>query len=152
MSIDGSITYIIGFIAMWESCFNSTCWFNGYENWMVGSDWTATSRQIHVKSIDYQLSDHWSGERTLIAKNVFCFFSEGFKEAAERFAEESGMSLNKIDFTSVEERLKSRQAIEAGRIEQAIALINQFIPHLLEQNRELAFHLKVGFFSWSFGN
>ena len=74
-------------------------------------------------------------------------FSEGFKEAAEKFAEEAGISLNNVDLTSLDERLRIREAIESGRIQEAISLINKKAPELLDQNRQLAFHLKV-FFSF----
>ncbi|CAF1060611.1 unnamed protein product [Adineta steineri] len=51
---------------------------------------------------------------------------EGFQEAAE-------MSLNNIDLTPVDERLK---------IHEAIDIINKKASELLDQNRQLAFHLK----------
>ena len=70
-------------------------------------------------------------------------FVEGFKEAAEKFAEEAGISLNNVDLTSLDERLKIRESIESGKIEEAINLINRKAPELLDQNRQLAFHLKV---------
>lgn len=73
---------------------------------------------------------------------MFCFL-EGFKEAAEKFAEEAGISLSNVDLTSLDERLRIREAIESGRIEEAIRLINTKAPELLDQNRQLAFHLKV---------
>ncbi len=72
-------------------------------------------------------------------------FLEGFKEAASIFAEEAGISLNNIDLKLVDERLKIRQSIENGQIENAIDLINRKAPELLDQNRQLAFHLKVIF-------
>lgn len=79
--------------------------------------------------------------------NFYCFvclsFVEGFKEAAEKFAEEAGISLNNVDLTSLDERLKIRESIESGKIEEAINLINRKAPELLDQNRQLAFHLKV---------
>jgi len=53
------------------------------------------------------------------------------------------MSLNNIDLTSVDERLKIREAIENGKIQDAIHFINKKAPELLDQNRQLAFHLKV---------
>ena len=70
-------------------------------------------------------------------------FLEGFKEAAEKFAEEAGISLSNVDLTSLDERLRIREAIESGRIQEAIHLINTKAPELLDQNRQLAFHLKV---------
>lgn len=72
-------------------------------------------------------------------------FLEGFKDAAEIFAGESGISLNNIDLKLVDERLKIRESIENGKIEDAINLINQKAPELLDQNRQLSFHLKVIF-------
>lgn len=48
-----------------------------------------------------------------------------------------------MDLTSLDERLRIREAIESGRIEEGIRLINAKAPELLDQNRQLAFHLKV---------
>jgi hypothetical protein len=73
----------------------------------------------------------------------FLFILEGFKEAAEKFAEEAGISLSNVDLTSLDERLRIREAIESGKIQEAISLINTKAPELLDQNRQLAFHLKV---------
>jgi hypothetical protein len=76
---------------------------------------------------------------------IYFSFLEGFKEAAQKFGEEAGISLNNIDLSSLDERLQIREAIENGRIEQAIHFINTKTPQLLDQNRQLAFHLKVTF-------
>ena len=54
--------------------------------------------------------------------------------------------MNNVDLTSLDERLRIREAIESGRIQDAINLINAKAPELLDQNRQLAFHLKVNFF------
>ncbi len=48
-----------------------------------------------------------------------------------------------MDLTSLDERLRIREAIESGKIQEAISLINTKAPELLDQNRQLAFHLKV---------
>lgn len=48
-----------------------------------------------------------------------------------------------MDLTSLDERLKIRESIESGKIEEGIDLINKKAPELLDQNRQLAFHLKV---------
>jgi len=80
----------------------------------------------------------------LIEKRFFFeYIIEGFKDAAEIFGEEAGISLNNIDLKSVDERLKIRESIENGKIEDAIDLINKKAPELLDQNRQLAFHRKV---------
>lgn len=51
--------------------------------------------------------------------------------------------MSNVDLTSLDERLRIREAIESGRIEEGIRLINTKAPELLDQNRQLAFHLKV---------
>ena len=58
--------------------------------------------------------------------------------------------MNNVDLTSLDERLRIREAIESGRIQEAIKLINTKAPELLDQNRQLAFHLKVFFYSIQF--
>ena len=75
---------------------------------------------------------------------MFCCI-EGFKEAAEKFAEEAGLSLDNVDLTSLDQRLRIREAIESGKIQEAISLINAKAPELLDQKRQIAFHLKVLF-------
>lgn len=73
----------------------------------------------------------------------FARLTEGFKEAAEKFAEEAGLSLSNVDLRSLDERLRIRESIESGRIQEAMNLINKKAPELLDQNRQLSFHLKV---------
>ncbi len=88
-----------------------------------------------------------TGKNSDWEKYFYFFFQifslEGFKEAAEKFAEEAGISLSNVDLTSLDERLRIREAIESGKIQEAINLINTKAPELLDQNRQLAFHLKV---------
>ncbi|CAF1222094.1 unnamed protein product [Adineta steineri] len=82
-------------------------------------------------------------ERSTLNRLIINYLvTEGFKEAAEKFAEEAGISLSNVDLTSLDERLRIREAIESGRIQEAINLINTKAPELLDQNRQLAFHLK----------
>ena len=117
---------------------------HGDESRMDGGHRTATIGTIDVESVDYQLSRHRFDDEREDRKRRSCFSLrlEGFKEAAEKFAEEAGISLNHVDLTSLDERLRIREAIECGRIEEAIDLINKKAPELLDQNRQLAFHLK----------
>ncbi len=53
--------------------------------------------------------------------------------------------MSNVDLTSLDERLRIRESIESGKIQEAINLINTKAPELLDQNRQLAFHLKVKF-------
>ena len=71
----------------------------------------------------------------------FCS-TEGFKEAAEKFRMESGIEPS-VDLDSLDERIKIREMILKGQIQDAIALINSLHPELLDTNRYLYFHLQV---------
>ena len=73
---------------------------------------------------------------------IFVFFQEGFKEAAEKFRLESGIEPS-VDLDSLDERIKIREMILKGQIQEAIALINSLHPELLDTNRYLYFHLQV---------
>lgn len=76
---------------------------------------------------------------------IYFFFpcpTEGFKEAAEKFRMESGIEPS-VDLDSLDERIKIREMILKGQIQDAIALINSLHPELLDTNRYLYFHLQV---------
>lgn len=72
-------------------------------------------------------------------------FTEGFKEAAEKFRIESGIEPS-VDLDSLDERIKIREMILKGQIQEAISLINSLHPELLDANRYLYFHLQVYLF------
>ncbi|XP_023234918.1 glucose-induced degradation protein 8 homolog [Centruroides vittatus] len=67
--------------------------------------------------------------------------TEGFKEAAEKFRIESGLQPS-IELESLDERIQIRDAIENGRIQEAIGLVNKYHPELLDNDRYLFFHLQ----------
>jgi len=67
--------------------------------------------------------------------------TEGFKEAAEKFKVESGLS-PQVDLDTLDDRIKIRDAIQNGRIQEAISLVNSLHPELLDNNRYLYFHLQ----------
>lgn len=78
--------------------------------------------------------------------------AEGFKEAAERFSQESGIELTRIggpgaavSSVLLDQRIMIREAIEEGTVIEAIRLINKYYPELLDQNRSLYFKLQVRF-------
>lgn len=73
---------------------------------------------------------------------IFSCPTEGFKEAAEKFRMESGIEPS-VDLDSLDERIKIREMILKGQIQDAIALINSLHPELLDTNRYLYFHLQV---------
>ena len=57
---------------------------------------------------------------------------------------EAGIPMN-MDTESLDERIKIRDAIQKGEIEEAMALVNNLHPELLDDNRYLYFHLQVSF-------
>ena len=48
-----------------------------------------------------------------------------------------------LDLDSMDERIKIRDAIQNGRIQDAISMVNSLHPELLDNNRYLYFHLQV---------
>ena len=73
---------------------------------------------------------------------MFVLFAEGFKEAAEKFQQESGTKAN-ADLDMLADRVEIREAIQEGRIEEAIGRVNDIHPELLDNDRYLYFHLQV---------
>lgn len=77
----------------------------------------------------------------LLPINILCI-AEGFKEAAEKFQQESGIAPS-VNLHSLDDRMRIRDAIMNGRIEEATTLINQLHAELLDNDRHLYFHLQV---------
>lgn len=69
-----------------------------------------------------------------------CTFT-GFKEAAEKFKQESGVEPD-VDLNSLDNRILIREAVQDGRIQEATHLVNQLHPELLDNDRYLYFHLQ----------
>jgi len=67
--------------------------------------------------------------------------TEGFKEAAEKFQQESGVTPS-VNLHSLDDRMRIRDAIMNGRIEEATTLVNQLHAELLDNDRYLYFHLQ----------
>jgi len=78
---------------------------------------------------------------------LFVLLSEGYLEAAELFRFEANVEPTD-DMSTLEERMKVREAVQSGDIENAVQLINSFFPGLLLANDELRFQLQVLIF-WS---
>lgn len=66
---------------------------------------------------------------------------EGFKDAAEQFCAETGLE-PPVDLNSISERMRIRTAIQDGQIEQAMALVNDLNPEILDTTPDLFFHLQ----------
>lgn len=54
---------------------------------------------------------------------------EGYKSAAEKFGEEAGVP-PKVDFQSIESRMKVREALQRGDVEDAIVRMNELNPEV----------------------
>jgi len=67
--------------------------------------------------------------------------TEGFKEAAEKFSAESGVTPS-VNLDTLDDRIRIRQAILDGRIQEAVALVNSLYPELLDNDRYLYFRLQ----------
>ncbi|XP_043189987.1 glucose-induced degradation protein 8-A homolog isoform X1 [Amphibalanus amphitrite] len=67
--------------------------------------------------------------------------TEGFKDAAEKFSQESGVSAG-VNLSSLDDRIKIRDAIREGRISDATDVVNKLHPELLDSDRYLYFHLQ----------
>jgi hypothetical protein len=66
---------------------------------------------------------------------------EGYKDAAENFQLESGTQ-PEIDLNSILSRMAIRNAVQMGDIDQAIQLVNDLNPEILDRNPILFFQLK----------
>ncbi|ORX93435.1 hypothetical protein K493DRAFT_284705 [Basidiobolus meristosporus CBS 931.73] len=66
---------------------------------------------------------------------------EGYKDAAEKFSQECGLSPN-IDLTSIEDRMNIRNAVHSGDIGEAVERVNDLDPEILDTNPKLFFHLQ----------
>lgn len=67
--------------------------------------------------------------------------TEGFKEAAEKFQVESGVTPT-VDLNSLDNRILIREAVQNGFIQEATHLVNKLHPELLDNDRYLYFHLQ----------
>jgi len=67
--------------------------------------------------------------------------TEGFKEAAEKFQDEAGIKSN-IALNGMDNRIKIRDALQAGKVTEATSMVHQLYPELLDDERDLFFHLQ----------
>ncbi|WVQ71312.1 hypothetical protein IAR50_000840 [Cryptococcus sp. DSM 104548] len=67
---------------------------------------------------------------------------EGFSDAAVEFARETGLPVD-VDHDLVNERLGIRQAVEDGRVQEAVLRTNELDPEILDNNAPLLFHLQL---------
>jgi len=66
--------------------------------------------------------------------------SEGYPGAAEKFAQETNLP-SPVDNESIRDRVRVRNAIHSGKIREAIQMVNEIDPDILDLNHLLHFHL-----------
>ena len=90
--------------------------------------------------------------KTLLNKLVLNFLIvEGYKEGANKFIKEAGINMDdpnnsdlKLDFNEelMDQRMMVRKYILSGKIAQAINLINDINPEILDRNQVLNLELR----------
>lgn len=63
---------------------------------------------------------------------------EGFSDAAVEFARETGIP-STIDQDMIQERMEIRQAVEDGRVEEAVRRVNELDPEVSDSRMEYDF-------------
>ena len=67
---------------------------------------------------------------------------EGYKDVAEEFSKDSGTPLH-MDTESINDRMQVRRLIENGNIKEAIDIVNEMNPEILEKSKPIYFHLQL---------
>lgn len=68
--------------------------------------------------------------------------TEGYRQAAEQFREESGCRMQ-FDPEEIDQRMRIRKAVMEGEIDEAISAVNEFDSQILDENLELLFRLRL---------
>jgi len=108
---------------------------------------TPATRRIAIKSTDWESKlSNVAIDRGHLNRLVMDYLVvEGYKEAAQNFARESGMTTSaaqEADFESIQNRMTIRQAIQQGNIVEAIERVNDLNPEILDKDPSLYFHLQ----------
>ncbi|KAM0749774.1 hypothetical protein T439DRAFT_326658 [Meredithblackwellia eburnea MCA 4105] len=90
-------------------------------------EWKARLAEINVTKEDLN---------QLVANYLYV---EGFRDAAENFSREAGIS--PIDLASIESRMEIKRAVQRGDVEEATEMVNELDPEILDTNPVLHFHL-----------
>lgn len=109
----------------------------------VDEDMSILSKESSSKEKWMEDLDNLYIESSVMNKLVMDYLiSEGFKEAAEKFEEEAGVSAG-TSLESLDAKIKIRDAILEGAVQCGISLINDLHPELLDNNRTLLFYLQL---------
>ncbi|CAG8433350.1 1559_t:CDS:2 [Diversispora eburnea] len=110
---------------------------------------TSTTTNLSHQSRKVVTTDEWNKklsdvkiDKADLNKLIMNYFViEGYKDAAETFSQECGLSPS-IDVDSIQDRMYIRNAIQNGNVEEAIERVNDLNPEILDTNPKLFFHLQ----------
>jgi len=103
---------------------------------------TAAAASPNFNSNDFSTTFSALPPRTAMNKLIMNYLvTEGFKEAAEKFQDEAGLPAPP-QLSEMGNRISIRDAIQSGRIAEAISLVHELHPELLDDDRYLFFHLQ----------
>ncbi|KDN45446.1 hypothetical protein K437DRAFT_256557 [Tilletiaria anomala UBC 951] len=98
-------------------------------------------RQIRRSEWEKSLNDVQISKADLNRLVMDYLVIEGYKDAAESYATETGIS-PQVDLESIANRMTVRSAIQRGDIEEAIGRVNELDPEILDTNPVLFFRLQ----------
>ncbi|KAI9502432.1 hypothetical protein GGI25_004715 [Coemansia spiralis] len=102
---------------------------------------SSTKQTISMEEWESKLADVPIAKSDLNQLIMNYLIIEGYKDAAEKFSEESGLH-STVDLGSIEERMQIRFAIQNGDIKAAIERVNDLNPDLLDMDPRLYFRLQ----------
>jgi len=101
----------------------------------------STKKVISSKEWDRQLKAVHVNKEDLNKLVMNYLVVEGYKDVAETFRRESGTD-PEVDLNAMEERMKIRNSIQQGNIQEGIERVNDLNPEILDSDPRLVFHLK----------
>jgi len=102
---------------------------------------TVTKRAVSREEWDKKLTEVKLNKTDLNHLVMNFLVIEGYKDAAEKFQQESGTPPG-LDLSSISDRMAIRSAIQKGNIQEAIERVNDLDPSILDTNPRLIFHLR----------
>lgn len=100
------------------------------------------NRTISRKKWDEELDKVDVSKRDLNLIILDYLIIEGFSDAALQFARETGLPLD-IDQAAIQERMDIVDAVEDGKVEEAVRRVNEMDPEILDTNPTLLFQLHL---------
>ncbi|KAJ3549649.1 hypothetical protein NM688_g5157 [Phlebia brevispora] len=109
----------------------------------TGAQHTEPSQKVSIRKEEWErrLHDVQVTKEDLNRLVMDYLVIEGFKSAAEEFSREAGIA-SPVDLDSIESRMNIREALQRGDVSEAIELVNDLNPEILDTNPALYFRLQ----------